>query len=117
MTQKGKPTRFSNRYFSDRQEKHIAKAFNGKQVSNSGATAFNKGDVVTDLFLIEAKTVTKPQQSFTIRKEWIEKNKEEAFAMGRCYNALAFDFGDGEQHYVISERLFKRLQEYLQSDS
>jgi len=39
-----KPTR----YFSNRQEKKVAKRVGGKQVSNSGATAFNKGDVVTD---------------------------------------------------------------------
>ena len=47
-----KPTRF----YSSRQEKGIAKAFNGKPVNNSGAGKFKKGDVeIGDLFLIEAK--------------------------------------------------------------
>ena len=105
------------RWYSNKQEKKIAKSLSGRQVANSGATAFNKGDVTTDLFLIEAKTVTKPQKTFTVKREWIDKNREEAFAMGKSYSALAIDFGDGEQHYLIDEKLFKRLQDYLQSDS
>jgi hypothetical protein len=39
-----KPTR----YYSDKQEKAIAKAVGGKQTANSGATAFQKGDVLID---------------------------------------------------------------------
>ena len=104
------------RWFSDRQEKKIAKALDGKQVSNSGATPFNKGDVVTDDFLVEAKTVTKLQKTFTIKRAWIDKNREEAFAMGKSYSAIAIDFGDGEQHYLIDEKLFKKLKDCLQSE-
>lgn len=107
-----KPTR----YYSDKQEKHIAKALKGKKVANSGATAFNKGDVITSSFLIEAKTCTSPKKSFSIKKEWLEKNEEEAFAMNKPYSALAFDFGDGDQHYVISERLFKQLVNYVEAE-
>ena len=36
------------RWYSNKQEKHIAKELGGKKVPNSGATAFNKGDVVLD---------------------------------------------------------------------
>lgn len=106
-----KPTRF----YSNQQEKKVARAVGGKQTANSGATLFQKGDVVTADFLIEAKTVTKEQKTFTIKKEWIEKNKEEAFAMGKPYSALVFDFGDGEQHYVISQKLFTMLLEYVET--
>ena len=98
-----RPTRF----YSNRQEKAVAKTVGGRQVSNSGATTFNKGDVTTDRVLIECKTCTKPQSTFTVKREWIEKNREEAFAMGKDYSALAVDFGDGEQHYIISEKMFK----------
>lgn len=101
------------RWYSNKQEKQIAKAVSGKKVANSGATAFNKGDVITDNFLIEAKTCTKEQKTFTLHKEWFSKNKEEAFAMGKPYNAVVFDFGDGEQHYVIDEKLFLQLQNFL----
>lgn len=105
-----KPTR----WYSNRQEKKVAKAVGGKQTANSGATLFQKGDVVTADFLIEAKTVTKEQQTFTLKKEWFTKNKEEAFAMGKPYSALVFDFGDGEQHYVINQKLFSMLVEYIE---
>lgn len=118
-----RPSRFklaknedSTRYYSSRQEKKIAKSLGGKQVVNSGASRFDKGDVITDLFLIEAKTVVTEKKSFSIKKEWIDKNNEEAFAMHKPYNALAFDFGDGEQHYVISEKLFKKLNDFLLSE-
>lgn len=108
-----RPTRF----YSNRQEKQVAKAVGGKQTPNSGSTPFVKGDVLTDQFLIECKTVTKQQKQFTLYKEWITKNREEAFAMRKDYNALAFDFGDSERFYVIDEKLFQRLVEYLKEDS
>ena len=37
-----KPTRF----YSNKQEKKVAKTLGGKKVANSGATAFHKGDVI-----------------------------------------------------------------------
>jgi len=107
-----RPTRF----YSKRQEDKVAKTLNGKRVANSGATAFNKGDVTLDDWLIECKTMTSPKKSFTIQKIWLEKNKEEAFAMGKYYSALAFDFGDGVNQYVIDERLFKILVEHLKGE-
>lgn len=107
-----RPTRF----YSNKQEKQIAKALGGKKVANSGATRFNKGDVTLDSWLLEAKTRTTNQSTFTLKKEWFTKNREEAIAMGKSYNAIVFDFGDGEQHYVISERLFKQLVEYTQEE-
>lgn len=108
-----RPTRF----YSSRQEKKVAKAVGGKQVSNSGATAFNKGDVTSDNFLIECKTCVEDKKSFSIKKDWLEKSKEEAFEMGKDYSALAFNFGPGsENYYVIDERLFKILKEVLESE-
>lgn len=104
------------RYYSSRQEKKIAKTIGGKTVPNSGAITFGAGDVTTDLFLIEAKTCTTERKTFTLHKEWFKKNEEEAFAMGKPYNAVAVDFGDGEQHYIISEKLFKKLLDFLQNE-
>ena len=99
----------STRFYSNRQEKAVAKAVGGRKVANSGATAFNKGDVTTEHFLIEAKTCMEPKQSFAIKKAWLEKNEEEAFAMRKPYHALVFDYGDGVQHYVIDQKLFDIL--------
>lgn len=107
-----RPTRF----YSNRQEKKVAKAVRGKQTSNSGATDFHKGDITTDLFLLECKTKTTASKSFTIKKEWLEKNKEEAFEMGKPYSALVIDFGDGENHYLINEKLFIKLLKSLEEN-
>lgn len=103
------------RYYSKQQEKKIAKAIGGKRQANSGATAFQKGDVITDQFLIEAKTKTTDCKSFTIKEDWLLKNEEEAFAMGR-ESALCFDFGPSanKRYYVISERQFDLLQQCLE---
>ena len=105
-----RPTRF----YSNQQEKKVAKAVGGKQVSNSGATAFNKGDVTTDNILIECKTCCDDKKSFSIKKEWLEKNKEEAFAMGKDYSVLVFNFGpNSENYYVIDEKTFKEFKEAI----
>lgn len=102
-----RPTRF----YSNKQEKKIAKQVSGKQVANSGATAFSKGDISTDEWLFEAKTKMEESKSFTIKREWIEKNREEAFAMGKSYNALVIDFGDGKQFYLLDEKTFLQMLE------
>ena len=107
-----KPTRF----YSSKQEKAVAKAIGGKQVANSGATAFSKGDVRTADWLIECKTCTTEKKSFSIKKEWMEKNREEAFAMNKDYNALAFDFGDGNNYYIVDEKTFIRMKEALDNE-
>ena len=103
-----KPTRF----YSNAMEKAVAKAIGGKQQANSGATPFQKGDITTDKWLIEAKTKTTESKSFLIKKEWLEKNTEEAFAMNKQYNALVFDFGDnGTRYYITDEKTFIKLKE------
>lgn len=108
----------STRYFSNKQEKQVVKAIGGKQVANSGATSFAKGDIKTKTFLIEAKTVTKAKDSFSIKKTWLIKNKEEAFAMNRPYSALAFNFGPEEpNYYIIDEKLFKELVRMMEEQN
>lgn len=102
-----KPTR----YYSNKQEKKVARYLNGKKIANSGATRFRKGDVELTDWLIECKTKTSPSKSFTVQKEWLEKNKEESFAMGKDYSALCFDFGDEHRYYVVDECTFKQLIE------
>lgn len=107
-----RPTRF----YSNKQEKHVAKVVGGRQTANSGATPFQKGDVVTNDWLIECKTCTSERESFTIKKDWLSKNEEEAFAMGKSYSAVVFDFGDGVNNYIISEKLFKKLLKFMEEE-
>lgn len=106
----------STRYFSNKQEKSIVKGVGGKQTPNSGATPWVKGDILTTNVLIEAKTSMTEKQTFSVPKKWLEKMQEEAFAMGKSYSALAFDYGDGVNHYVISEKMFKILLEVLDNE-
>lgn len=105
-----RPTRF----YSNRQEKAVAKKIKGKQVANSGATPFSKGDVRTDEWLVECKTVTKEKSSFSIKRDWLIKNREEAFAMRKSYNALCFDYGDSDRYYIVDERTFIKMKEALE---
>lgn len=107
------PTRF----YSARQENKVAKAVGGKRTANSGATTFSKGDVRTEQWLIECKTCEKEQKSFSIKREWLEKNRDEAFAMNKSYNALAFDFGNNsKRYYVVDERTFISMKEALERE-
>jgi hypothetical protein len=100
-----------NRFYSAKQEKKVAKKLGMKQTKNSGATAFDKGDVADDEFLIECKTLTKPQKSHSIKKEWLKKNEEETFARGKDFSVLAFDFGDGDNYYAMKENDFALMLE------
>ena len=98
----------------------MAKAIGGKRQPNSGATPFAKGDVISKYFNIECKTATTEKQSFSIKREWIDKQKEESFATGKPYWALAFNFGglhNNENFYIISEQLFKELQNKIEEDN
>ena len=106
------------RKFSKKQEDYVAKKFGGERVKNSGATAFAKGDVNLDNFLIECKTKTSPSESISIRKDWLEKNVKESLFMGKKYSALAFNFGPNEpNYYIIDEYLFEELLSKLNGDN
>lgn len=107
------PTRF----FSDRQEQHIAKITGGKVQSNSGGTKFGGGDIHTDKFFIEAKTPMKEQSSFTIKKDWIIKMREQAFEQGKEEAVLAFRFDPDKDKdfYVLNERQFLDYLNYKEN--
>ena len=100
----------STRHYSKNQEEQIVDKLGGQRQLNSGATPFQKGDVSLDKWLIEAKTKVKDSKSFTIQKDWLDKNLSESLFMGKDYNALAFNFGpDQKNYYIIDEQTFKQL--------
>lgn len=106
----------STRYYSDIQEKSVCKALGAQQQPNSGAGHWRKGDCrQTDVsMLIECKTCTSDKDSFSIKKEWIEKNKFEAFECRLAESCIAFNFGPNQpNYYVINEKLMKFLIEKL----
>ena len=98
------------RHYSKAQEDKVASKFNGNRTLNSGATAYQKGDVSIEKFLLECKTRVRTSDSITIHKEWLEKNEKEALFMGKEYSALVFNFGPNEpNYYIIDEYLFESL--------
>lgn len=104
----------STRYYSSKQEKKVARTVGGMTVPNSGAINFGAGDVQTDNMLIECKTCVQEKKSFAIKREWLEKNEEEAFAVGKQYSVLAFNFGENtDNYYILNERTFKKFLDFL----
>lgn len=116
LAKQGKPTR----YYSNMQEKAVAKEIGGKQTKNSGATLFQKSDVYTGLFNLECKTKTTNSDSISIKREWFEKQIKENIQMGKKYSAIVFNFGPdvpyNENHYIINEQLFQILLNYLENE-
>lgn len=108
----------STRDYSDKQEKHIALITGGKVQSNSGGTRFGGGDVHTEKFLIEAKTPTRFQGSFTIKVEWLRKMLEQMFEQGKEEAVLAFRFDPDANMdwYILSEGQFLEYLEWKEKD-
>lgn len=101
----------STKYFSNKQEKRVSKAVNGKTVIGSGATPFMKGDVTSDDILYECKTNIKGQDSISVRREWFEKVKVQAYEMGKYMYSVVFSFGKGTDYYCMETEHFRILLE------
>lgn len=107
----------STREASTIQEKQIAKSINGKRTANSGATKFDKGDIVAGNWLVEAKTCMQPKKSFSIKQDWLIKLKEEQYATSKLYSSLCFDFGDDKgRYYILDESTFRYVKEILDKE-
>lgn len=105
----------STRDYSSKQEKQVAIKFNGSQTKNSGATPYQKSDVLIDKFTIECKTKTKLSESITVKKDWIDKQIKESLFMGKPYWSIAFNFGPNQKnYYIIDEELFEILIKKLE---
>lgn len=110
----------STRYYSEKQEAKVASIVNGLVQSNSGAGKFNKGDIINcgASLLIECKTSTTEKDSFSIKKEWLTKNLQEAKQLRLSNSCLAFNFGpDTPNYFVIDEKLMKYLVEKMGENS
>lgn len=106
----------STRAYSDKHEKSVCKALDAKQQPNSGAGLWRKGDVVQEdaSILIECKCSMSPKKSVSIKKDWIDKNKKESFFNRLSNTAICINFEpDGDNYYVIDEKLMKLLCDKL----
>lgn len=109
----------STRYFSSRQEESISKLIGGTTTPSSGSGHWRKGDIIQQnaSLLIEAKCTMTPKDSFSIKKDWIIKNKEEAKTQRLASGCIAFDFEpDGPNYFVINEALMQFLVEKLEEN-
>ena len=102
----------STRAKSSQQEKRIAKAMGGKQVIGSGSTPFLKGDVIAGNLFIEAKTKMEPSKSISVKKEWLEKAKEQALSTRKRDYAVAISFGDNKDYYIIEDTHMEELYKF-----
>lgn len=106
----------ATRYYSSMQEASVCKALDAWKQPNSGASLFAAGDVYNKdaSLLIECKTAVTDKESFSIKKEWLDKITEEMKAKRFHNNCLAFSFGPSSpNYYIISEKLMKFLVEKL----
>lgn len=108
----------STRYWSNLHEESVCKALGGRKNSNSGAGKFTGGDVTLNCgLLVECKTSLTQKDSFSVKRDWIEKSKQEAFATRKRDNVICFNFGpDTPNYYVISEKWMKYLCEQLEKE-
>lgn len=110
----------ATRYASQTQEERVSSLLGGRRNSNSGAGRFDKSDVVVDKasLSIECKTCMTPRDSFSIKKEWLKKSKEEAFANRLENHVIAFNFffEDKEDYYIINSNLMSFLVEKLSEE-
>jgi len=89
------------------QEKEIASALGGQIQAGSGGTSHGGGDVHTDNWFIEAKTVLEKKKSYSIKTDVLNKMKEQMFEQKKEYAALAFRFEPtGKDWYVIDKDTF-----------
>lgn len=110
----------ATRYASQEQEDRVASLLGGRRNPNSGAGHFDKSDVVVDRasLSVECKTCMTPKDSFSIKKEWLTKSKEEAFADRLENHAIAFNFffEDKEDYYIINSNLMSFLVNKLSEE-
>ncbi len=101
---------------AEKQEKRIAASLSqimaARRQKASGAVWTSKGDVISELFLVEAKTKAQLTKSFAIKRKWLEKIDMEAFLAGKI-PALAFSFGDNVDYFVLSGEHFLALTEEI----
>lgn len=87
----------SAREKASRQEQMIEKEMShlgAQRTPNSGAGRKRKGDLQDDLSVIEAKTLMKKQQQFTITQEEFDTLEADRRRELKQFGFLMFDFGE-----------------------
>lgn len=111
----------STRYYSSLQENNVARLLGGKVTPSSGSGKWEKGDVIVKEagISVECKTTLTEKSSISVKKEWLEKHKREAWEDRMSNSAVAISFTpEGNNNYfVIDEKLMKFLVEKLKAEN
>lgn len=113
------------RKLSEIHENRLAKKTGGRKTINSGAFRSDPSDVSLKHYLIDAKTMEKPQYTQTLDIRWFGKVRSEAFSAGKKDGLIAFDFGQAEdfiaghlntwlENVEMREHYFKLIQDVHQ---
>lgn len=109
----------ATRYFSGKMEDKVANIVCGQKTINSGASKFSCGDVINKdaSILLECKCSMTNKDSFSIKKEWIEKINSERLEKRLSNYSVAIDFGpDSDIYFLINSKLMSFLIEKLEED-
>lgn len=94
------------------QEKQIAKLINGQVQPASGGTPTGGGDVLTDNWFLECKTVISKKDSYSVKKSILDKMNEQKFEQRKDYCALAFRFEpEGRDYFIVDTDTFRHMME------
>ena len=109
----------STRAYSDEHEKSVCKELGAHQTANSGAGRFQKGDVVQNeaSLMIECKCSMSEKKSVSIKKEWIDITKQNAFTNRLSNSCICINFApNSPNYYLIDSKLMKMLVEKLSQE-
>ena len=94
------------------QEKQVAQLVDGQVQVASGGTSHGGGDVLTDNWFFECKTVISEKNSYSVKKAVLEKLKEQTFEQRKDYGTLAFRFSPEEKDYfIVDSDTFKYMMQ------
>jgi hypothetical protein len=92
------------------QEKQVANLVDGQVQVASGGTSHGGGDVLTERWFFECKTVTTEKDSYSVKKSVLNKLKEQTFEQRKEYGALAFRFSpEGKDYFVVDASTFTHM--------
>lgn len=97
---------------SSEQEEFVASYIGAKRTPRSGGGTNVKGDVVDNLSLFECKTYMKEKDSFTVKREWLEKNQKEKLEDRKHFAFLVQNFGgkgNKDNYVIMTIKDFKEL--------
>lgn len=88
---------------SDLQTAFVAEKLKMKPTPRSGATLRRKGDAQDGLSIVECKTYMDERDSFTVKREWLDKVERERREDRKRYAFLVQNFGGkpDEDNYVV----------------